>query len=45
MDGKYIVVGGQEATSGKNETGINEATLSGKPDARTNAVFTRPSAI
>ena len=29
-DGKYIVVGDQEATSGKDETGMNEATLSGK---------------
>jgi hypothetical protein len=28
-DGKYIVVGDQEATSGKDETGLNEATLSG----------------
>jgi hypothetical protein len=29
-DGKYIEVGDQEATSGKDETGMNEATLSGK---------------
>ncbi len=29
-DGKYIVVGDQEATSDKDETGMNEATLSGK---------------
>ncbi|MGP8099874.1 MAG: hypothetical protein ACLQHL_03765 [Candidatus Cybelea sp.] len=29
-DGKYIVVGDQEATSGKDETGMNRATLSGK---------------
>ena len=29
-DGKYIEVGDQEATSGKDETGMNQATLSGK---------------
>ncbi|MGA2761203.1 MAG: hypothetical protein ABSF08_12905 [Candidatus Cybelea sp.] len=29
-DGKYIVVGDQEATSGKDETGMIQATLSGK---------------
>jgi|HubBroStandDraft_4_1064222.scaffolds.fasta_scaffold00003_254 hypothetical protein len=28
-DGKYIVVGDQEATSGKNDTGMYEATISG----------------